>query len=115
MQLRALDALILFQPTPAETSLVDRVLEIGDLHGRGSISIHAAHKILSGSGLPPETLDAIYDIANVEENEMFSRYCIGVAVRLIGHAQKGTPISEALVTKGMFSLSEPNFSLSHKQ
>ena len=100
-QLRAFDAITRFEPTSHESSLVDRILEIGDPHGRGSISTHAAHKILGGSRLPPQTLAAIYDIANVEESEMFSKHCVGVAVRLIGHAQYGTPISEDLVTRGM--------------
>ncbi|KAI0698496.1 hypothetical protein BC835DRAFT_1413085 [Cytidiella melzeri] len=98
-KLRALDAITSFEPTPPEASLVDLIFEIGDPHGRGGITTEALHKILGGSRLPPQTLNAIFDIANVEENEMFSKHCVGVAVRLIGHAQIGVPIVEDLVIR----------------
>ncbi|KAI0340677.1 EF-hand [Trametopsis cervina] len=98
-KLRALDAITAYKPTPSESHLVDRILKIGDRDGRGSVGLPTLHKILSGSNLTPETMQAIFDIANVEENESLSRHCIGVAVRLIGHAQKGVTITEELVGK----------------
>lgn len=67
----------------------------------GSISSQAAVKIFSGAKVAPTTLADIWRIANVEESEMLSRQVVGVAVRLIGHAQKegrqGKKIDESWV------------------
>ena len=81
--------------------MVERIFEIGAARGEDNISAPAFHKIMGGSRLPPQTLTSIYDIANVEENEMYSRHCVGVTIRLVGHAQAGIPVVADLVTKGM--------------
>ncbi|KAI0818801.1 hypothetical protein BC629DRAFT_1588129 [Irpex lacteus] len=98
-KLQALDAITRFQPTPYELSLVERIFEIGASRGGDSISVHALHKIMSGSRLPPQILATIFDISNVEENEMLSKHIVGVTLRLIGHAQAGIPVVVDLVTK----------------
>ncbi|KAI0085435.1 hypothetical protein BDY19DRAFT_447463 [Irpex rosettiformis] len=98
-KLQALDAITRFESTPYEMSLVERIFEIGAVRGGDSISTPAFYKIMSGSRLPPQTLAAIYDIANVEENKMLSRHCVGVTIRLIGHVQAGTPVAVDLVMK----------------
>lgn len=87
-QLRALTAITSFKPTSTETAMVDQIFDMADTRRIGSISSHAAVKIFSGSRLSPSTLADIWRIANVEESEMLSRQVVGVAVRLIGHAQK---------------------------
>ena len=62
----------------------------------------AAHNIfLIGSHLPPDTLEKIWAIANVEENPTYGKYCVGIAVRLVGHLQNGAELSEELVTRRM--------------
>ena len=99
-QERALDALIEFYPNSHESSLVDRIFEVGDPLGNGYISVHTAQNILQGSKLAPDVLDSVWLIANVEENEKLERQCVGAAVRLIGHAQKGAAITEELVKQG---------------
>ncbi|THH31741.1 hypothetical protein EUX98_g2439 [Antrodiella citrinella] len=86
-KLRSLEAITSFQPTRAESALIDQIFEMADTRRIGSISSHAAVKIFSGSRLSPTVLADIWRIANVEESEMLSRQVVGVAVRLIGHAQ----------------------------
>lgn len=87
-QLRALTAITSYKPTPAETSIVDQIFDMADTRRTGSISSYAAVKIFGGSKLSPSTLAGVWRIANVEESEMLSKQVIGVAVRLIGHAQR---------------------------
>lgn len=82
--------------------MIERIFEIGASRGGDSISVHALHKIMSGSRLPPQILATIFDISNVEENEMLSKHIVGVTLRLIGHAQAGIPIVVDLVTKGAY-------------
>ncbi|TCD68237.1 hypothetical protein EIP91_011306 [Steccherinum ochraceum] len=88
-KLRALTAITSFKPTRAESAMVDQIFDMADTRGIGSISSQAAVKIFSGANVSPGTLADIWRIANVEEGETLSREVVGVAVRLIGHAQKG--------------------------
>ena len=71
----------------------------GDPFDNGYITVRAAERILSGSNLPADVLNSIWDIANVEESETFARHCVGAAVRLIGYAQNGMAISEELLMR----------------
>ncbi|KAH8102894.1 EF-hand [Cristinia sonorae] len=98
-KMRALDAVVSFQPTSAESAIVDQIFNLADTRKIGSISSHAAFKIFSGSRVSPRVLADIWRIANVEENEMLSKQVIGVAVRLIGHAQQSgsTKVEDAWV------------------
>jgi len=89
-KLRALEVITSFQPTTGETAIVNQIFDMADTRGVGNISSHAAVKIFSGSRLSPSTLADIWRIANVEESEMLSKQVVGVAVRLIGHAQANT-------------------------
>lgn len=98
--MRAFDALTKFTPNSSESGLVDRIFEIGDPLGNSYISISTAQQIFYGSELSVDILQSIWDIANVEENENIERHCVGVAVRLVGYAQKGEPITEEMVKKG---------------
>ena len=88
-----------FKPTRYESLIVDQIFNLTDTQRTGSISSHAAVKIFSGSKVTPATLADIWKIANVEENETLSKHVVGVAVRLIGHAQKnkGKKVEEAWV------------------
>ncbi|CAL1703992.1 unnamed protein product [Somion occarium] len=100
-KLCALTAITSFTPTPAESELVNQIFSIADTLGMGSISSVAATKVFYGAGIPPSTLDEIWRIANVEENDMLSRQCVGVAVRLVGHVQNnpGVKVDETLVNE----------------
>ncbi len=79
---------------------MDQIFAIGDRSGSGSVSADAAYKIFTGSQLPPDILTSIWEIANVEENSTFGKHCVGVALRLVGHAQIGQTIKEELVNQG---------------
>lgn len=79
---------------------MDKIFVVGDPAGAGTIDSHAARKLFTGAALPTEILDSIWDIANVEENTVFGRHCVGVALRLVGHAQKGRSVTPDLVNEG---------------
>lgn len=98
-KLRALEAITSFAPTPAESVLVDRIFSLADPQNSGSIRPDAAHHIFMGTNLPHGTLQTIWDIANVEENPMYGKYCVGIAVRLVGHVQNGAELDEELITR----------------
>lgn len=96
-RLRTMEAITSFEPTPSETALVDRIFAVGDPQNTGFMSPDVAHSILIGSGLPADTLQEIWDIANVEENPKYGKYVIGIAVRLVGHVQNGRELSDELI------------------
>jgi epidermal growth factor receptor substrate 15 len=100
-QLRALDAITSFSPTQEESVLVDRVFAVADPERSGTINPDVALSITMGSNLPENTLQEIWEIANVEENPALGKYCVGIALRLIGHVQNGAEVSEKLVSKGL--------------
>ena len=76
-----------FNPTPAESELVNQIFDIADTMRMGSISTVSASKIFSGAGIYPSVMNDIWQIANVEENDTLSRQVVAIAVRLAGHAQ----------------------------
>ncbi|KIJ29866.1 hypothetical protein M422DRAFT_36793 [Sphaerobolus stellatus SS14] len=86
-------------PTPAETSLISQIFTIADPQGLGIITSDAAVQILSGSNLPTSVLGEIWAIADQENNGFLTRKGAGIAVRLIGHAQKGENVNEELLAK----------------
>lgn len=86
-----------FVPSPEERDLLDRLFAYGDPQHSGMISANAAGKILAGSGLTPSILAQIWDIANIEDRPGLDHQGLGVALRLIGHAQRGASVSETLV------------------
>ncbi|EKM55747.1 uncharacterized protein PHACADRAFT_256599 [Phanerochaete carnosa HHB-10118-sp] len=98
-RLRAMEAITSFNPTSSESALVDRIFAAGDPQNTGSISPDVAQSILMGSKLPADTLQEVWDIANVEDNSTFGKYVVGIAVRLVGHVQNGKELSEELVLK----------------
>lgn len=106
--MRAMDAITTFTPTPAESALVDRIFAIADVQNTGTISPDAARRIFLGSNLPSEALEEIWEIANVEENPTYGKYCVGIAVRLVGHLQNGAELSEKLVSRGTRDMPQRN-------
>ncbi|OBZ75204.1 EH domain-containing and endocytosis protein 1 [Grifola frondosa] len=115
--IQALTALSDFRATPEEANLIDQVFALGDPQHTGRLSARAASKIFGGSNLPPTTHAKIWDIATVDSagKDGLDRQGVGVALRLIGHAQLGVPVTEALVKKpgplavieGFSSIAEP--------
>ncbi|KAI0075486.1 hypothetical protein K474DRAFT_1709004 [Panus rudis PR-1116 ss-1] len=88
-----------FTPTPQEEAIVRQIFAQADPQKLGVITGDAAVRILNGSKLPPSVLGEIWSIADEDNNGVLTRKGVGIAVRLIGHAQRGERVSEALVTK----------------
>jgi len=86
--------------TGAETLLADKILAI--CHNPDTLDAENALLVFTRSGLPPETLLTIWDIADVGSKGFLHRSEVFVAVRLIGWAQHGERITEALCSKRKF-------------
>ncbi|KAI0637250.1 EF-hand [Trametes polyzona] len=98
--IQALTAIAEFSPTPEEDSLVHWVMSIGDPEETGKINPQTATRIFSASSLSPDALARIWEIASVDSKDgLLDRQGVGVALRLIGHAQKGETVTEALVNR----------------
>lgn len=88
-----------FAPTPGEINVVNQLFAIADPQKLGIITGDVAVKVFAGAKLPPATLGEIWSIADKDNNGFLTRKGIAIAVRLIGHAQKGETVKEALVDK----------------
>ena len=94
-----------FTPTPAEVAVINQIFAQADTQKLGVITGEAAVKIFSGSKLSPSVLAEIWNIADEDNNGVLTRKGVGIAVRQLGHAQRGETISESLVYKRK----QPNF------
>ncbi|KAG8863743.1 hypothetical protein FRB96_007580 [Tulasnella sp. 330] len=88
-----------FAPTVLEQNVVTAIFNKGDPDKLGIINAENAVKILTGAKLPPNILGEIWAIADNDNNGFLTRKGVAVAVRLIGWAQKGEPVSEDLLDK----------------
>ncbi|OCH95289.1 hypothetical protein OBBRIDRAFT_788483 [Obba rivulosa] len=88
-----------FTPSPAEVALVNQIFAQADSQKLGVITGDAAVKIFSGSKLSPSVLAEIWNIADEDNNGVLTRKGVAVAIRLLGHAQRGEKITEAMVHK----------------
>lgn len=96
---------MLFSASVEELGLVSRILARADPQNLGFVTGDAAIDILGGSGLSLRILGEIWDIADEESKGHLSEKGLAIAVRLIGWAQKGEIITQALVNKRIESLS----------
>lgn len=74
---------------------------IGDPHGLGSIPRHTAESLFGGANLPPDIMHQVWEIANVEDNDSYGKYCVAIAVRLVGYAQRGETVNDKCVLTRM--------------
>jgi epidermal growth factor receptor substrate 15 len=88
-----------FTPTQHELALVNQIFSKGDPQKIGILTGDAALKIFGGAKLPPTVLGEIWGIADEDNNGWLSRKGVAIAVRLMGWAQKGDKVTEALVNK----------------
>ena len=88
-----------FTPTPAEVALINQIFVQADTQKLGVITGEAAVKIFSGTKLSPTVLAEVWNIADEDNNGVLTRKGVGIAIRLLGHAQRGERVSDALVTK----------------
>jgi hypothetical protein len=93
-----------FTPTPGEVHLTSQVLAHADAKD-GILRGDAALRIFAGSKLSQAVLGQIWGIADDKNNGWLSRKDTTVALRLMGHAQKGTKVTSALISKRNSSLS----------
>jgi len=91
-------------PTAAEESLISRIFALADPQDLGIITGDAAVNVLSGANLANTVLGEIWAIADKDNNGFLTRKGVAAAIRLIGHAQNGEVLSEALLEKREFCI-----------
>ncbi|KAJ3481622.1 hypothetical protein NLI96_g7540 [Meripilus lineatus] len=91
--------MVKFTPSAAEVALVNQIFSQVDSQKLGVITGDAAVKVFGGAKLSPTVLAEIWNIADDENNGVLTRKGVAVAVRLLGHAQRGELISEDLVNQ----------------
>lgn len=91
--------------SPAELALVQQLFNQADPQQLGIITGDAALQVFGKTSLPASTLGEIWAIADKDNNGFLTKKDTAVALRLIGHAQKGEAITEDLVNKRMFRVS----------
>ncbi|KAL5532930.1 hypothetical protein ACEPAF_4704 [Sanghuangporus sanghuang] len=88
-----------FSPSTAELALVNNVFAVADPQKLGIITGDKAVEAFSGANLPPSVLGEIWTIADKENNGFLTRKGVAIALRLIGHAQKGEKVNESLLER----------------
>lgn len=88
-----------FTPSPQEVALVNQIFAQADAQKLGVVTGEAAVKIFGGTKLPPSTLAEVWNLADDDNKGVLTRKDVAVAVRLLGHAQRGERISESLIHK----------------
>ncbi|KDQ12469.1 hypothetical protein BOTBODRAFT_176409 [Botryobasidium botryosum FD-172 SS1] len=92
-------ALCFFTPSSSELAFTDQIFRRLDPSNAGIIMGDAAVKLFSGSNLPDLIIGEIWSFADFDGNGWLTRNGVAIAVRLMGWAQKGNPITEALLQK----------------
>ncbi|KIY64907.1 hypothetical protein CYLTODRAFT_380256 [Cylindrobasidium torrendii FP15055 ss-10] len=88
-----------FQATAGELALVSRILAQGDPKRTGQLAGDVAVRIFGGANLPPTVLGEIWAMADEDNQGHLTSKGIALAVRLMGHAQKGERVTPALLSK----------------
>ena len=83
--------------------MVNTIFAKADSSKLGIITGDAAVKIFAGAKLPSTVLGEIWAIADKENNGFLTKKGAAIALRLIGHAQKGEQVKEALVEQRTYS------------
>lgn len=88
-----------FSPTPAELSIVNQIFAQADPQKLGVLTGEVAVKVFGGAKLPPTVLGEIWNISDEDNKGWLPKKGVAIAVRLIGWAQKGEKITQALTNK----------------
>ena len=88
-----------FSPTQAELALVNSIFAVADPQKLGIVTGDKAVETFKGANLPPALLGEVWAIADKENNGFLTRKGVAIAVRLIGHAQKGESIKDSLIDR----------------
>ena len=84
----------------AESALVEQIFKKNDTQGFGVIPGDVAVSVFGGSKLPSTVLGEIWSLADNDNKGFLDKQGVAVAVRLIGHAQAGRQVAEALLKQG---------------
>lgn len=101
-----------FVPSGPETALANAIFAQADHQNLGILTGDVAVRIFTGAKLPQAALHEIWNIADEENNGWLSKKSTALALRLIGHAQRGQRVSKNLISMGtaLFSATrEPMF------
>ena len=90
-----------FSPTPAELTLVSQIFAQADPQKLGVLTGDVAVRVFGGAKLPPTTLGEIWNLSDEDNKGWLPKKGVAIAVRLIGWAQKGEKITQALANKRM--------------
>jgi epidermal growth factor receptor substrate 15 len=88
-----------FSPTAAELALTQQIFAHADPNKLGALTGEVAVKVFGGANLAPTVLGEIWQIADEANNGWLSQKGVAIAVRLMGHAQKGEKVTPALLSK----------------
>ena len=94
------NTVISFIASPSERSLVRQILGKADPERRGIFTREVVLKAFEDVKLPDEVLHEIWNIADDDNNGWLSERGLAIAVRLLGWAQKGEKVTEALIHRG---------------
>lgn len=86
-------------PTSAELALVNQIFAQADTQKIGILTGDVAVKVFQGAKLTPTVLGEIWNIADDDNNGFLTKKGVSIAVRLMGHAQKGQKVDKSLVNK----------------
>jgi len=103
-----------FVPSGPEIALANAIFAQGDHQNLGILTGDVAVRIFTGAKLPQDVLHEIWNIADEENNGWLSKKSTALALRLIGHAQRGQRVSKNLISMGtalFFAAREPSFEL----
>jgi len=92
-----------FRASSAELDLVNQIFSKVDKPKQGILKGDVAVEVFSGAKLAGSVLGEIWNIADEENNGWLSKTGTAKALRLIGHAQKGSKVSHTLLTKCEYS------------
>ncbi|KAF9228776.1 hypothetical protein BS17DRAFT_691519 [Gyrodon lividus] len=88
-----------FTPTSPELALVNQIFAQADTQKIGILTGDVAVKVFGGAKLAPTVLGEVWGIADDDNNGFLTKKGVAIAVRLIGWAQKGEKVSQALLNK----------------
>ncbi|KDR81377.1 hypothetical protein GALMADRAFT_239245 [Galerina marginata CBS 339.88] len=88
-----------FSPTPAELTVVSQIFAQADPQKLGVLTGDVAVRVFGGAKLLPTVLGEIWNLADEDNKGWLPKKGVAIAVRLIGWAQKGEKITQALANK----------------
>jgi epidermal growth factor receptor substrate 15 len=102
-----------FSPTPAELTLVSQIFTQADPQKLGVLTGDVAVRVFGGAKLPPTTLGEIWNLSDEDNKGWLPKKGVAIAVRLIGWAQKGEKVTQALANKRKPCDSLPSCAVEH--